>query len=160
MKWLRHIAAGLLVVAVTLAVAAITGGQMGLFTGSRPADLGVRDGKLRGGDWKPNWVSSQVPSSDAKHFIEPLRFQGAPAAAWANLDKAIRATPGAAIVKSDPGYLHVEFASKALGFVDDAEFALDPVSSVIHVRSGARLGVRDFDVNRKRVETLRAGLAR
>ena len=31
------------------------------FTGKRPADLGVRDGKFTAArTWKPNWVSSQA----------------------------------------------------------------------------------------------------
>ena len=35
------------------------------------------------------------------------------------------------------------------------EFALDAAASVIHVKSAARLGIRDFGVNRERVERLR-----
>jgi len=46
-----------------------------------------------------------------------------------------------------------------MGFVDDVELALDPAHSVIQVRSAARVGVRDFGVNRARVEALRAALA-
>jgi len=53
----------------------------------------------------------------------------------------------------------VEFASKGLGFVDDAEFALDGAARVIHAKSAARLGIRDFSVNRDRVEAIRARLA-
>lgn len=131
---------------------------MGLLSGSRPRDLGLAGGKLRGGTWKPNWVSSQVGSSDTKHFIDPLRFAGAPDAAWKALESALRAMPGATVVTGIPGYLHVEFASPLLGFVDDAEFALDTAEGVIHVRSGARLGLDDLGVNRKRVESIRAAL--
>lgn len=131
---------------------------MGLFSGKRPTDLGLAVGRLRAGDWKPNWVSSQVPATDAKHFIEPLRAPGSPEAAWKALQKVLIAMPRATVVTSNPGYLHVEFASAALGFVDDAEFAQDPAGGLIHVRSGARLGIRDFDVNRKRIEAIRAAL--
>jgi uncharacterized protein (DUF1499 family) len=46
-----------------------------------------------------------------------------------------------------------------LGFVDDVEFALDAANSVIHVRSGSRLGVRDFGVNRIRIETIRSAVS-
>ena len=55
--------------------------------------------------------------------------------------------------------MHVEFSSRALGFVDDAEFVLDAPARLIHLCSRARLGVRDFGVNRQRVESLRAALA-
>jgi uncharacterized protein (DUF1499 family) len=58
------------------------------------------------------------------------------------------------------GYLYAEFKSAAMGFVDDTEFALDTSAQVIHVRSASRLGVRDFDVNRKRIESIRAQLAK
>ena len=79
--------------------------------------------------------------------------------AWAALEAAV----GGDAARDDrrsrtPGYLHVEFASKGLGFVDDAEFALDAAARVIHVKSAARLGIRDFSVNRDRVEAIRAAL--
>jgi uncharacterized protein (DUF1499 family) len=45
-----------------------------------------------------------------------------------------------------------------MGYVDDVEFALDEKSGTIQVRSASRLGIRDFDVNRKRVEAIRARL--
>ena len=45
-----------------------------------------------------------------------------------------------------------------MGYVDDVELALDAAAGVIHVRSAARLGVRDFGVNRARVEALRSKL--
>ena len=131
---------------------------MGLFSGSRPRDLGLAAGRLRAGNWKPNWVSSQVAAEDTKHFIAPLRPAGPLGAAWQALHGALRAMPGATLVTSDPGYLHVEFASAVMGFVDDAEFALDAAAGAIHVRSGARLGIDDFGVNRKRIEGIRAAL--
>ena len=133
---------------------------MGLFhfSGTRPANLGVAAGKLSPGDRKPNWVSSQAPSSDRKHFIEPLRFSGTAESAWKALEKVVSPMPGATFVTKAPGYLHVEFASALMGFVDDVEFALDAGAGAIHVRSGARLGFSDLGVNRKRIEAIRAAL--
>jgi uncharacterized protein (DUF1499 family) len=101
-----------------------------------------------------------VPASDARHHVAPIAFAGEAARAWAALEAAIAAMPRATVVTRSPGYLHVEFASRGLGFVDDAEFALDAPARVIHVKSAARLGIRDFSVNRERVEALRAALAR
>ena len=63
------------------------------------------------------------------------------------------------MVQRHPGYLHVEFTSRRLGFVDDAEFAMDPNGKRIHMRSAARLGVRDFNVNRERLERLRSAVS-
>jgi uncharacterized protein (DUF1499 family) len=151
-------AAAALALAGILAVTA--GPAMGLFSGSRPSALGFAGGRFAEGDWRPNWVSSTVPASDARHHVAPIAFAGEAARAWAALEAAIAAMPRATVVTRSPGYLHVEFASRGLGFVDDAEFALDAPARVIHVKSAARLGIRDFSVNRERVEALRAALAR
>jgi uncharacterized protein (DUF1499 family) len=140
--------------------AVLAGPAMGLFSGSPPAHLGFRDGRFAAGDWRPNWVSSTVARTDATHHVAPIAFAGDAAAAWAALQSAIAAMPGARIVTREAAYLHAEFASRRLRFVDDAEFALDAPARVIHVKSAARLGVRDFGVNRARVEALRAALAR
>jgi len=56
-------------------------------------------------------------------------------------------------------YLHIEFSSSLLGFVDDVEFLAAAEDQVIHVRSASRLGVRDFGVNRKRIEAIRTHLS-
>ena len=69
----------------------------------------------------------------------------------------IEAMPRTRVVEARPDYLHVEASTPTLGFVDDLELAIG--DGAIHVRSAARLGIRDFGVNRKRVETLRAALA-
>lgn len=157
---LRRVGVAILVVGVLVAALAAIGGRLGLFAGSRPTDLGAPQGRLREGDWRPNWVSSQVARSDAKHYIAPLAFRGTPPEAWERLASHIRILPRTTIVTVRPDYLHAEFATAAMGFVDDVEFLLDPAAGVIHVRSGARLGIRDFNVNRDRVEALRAALAR
>jgi uncharacterized protein (DUF1499 family) len=133
---------------------------MGLFhfAGKRPVNLGLAAGKLRPGDGKPNWVSSQVSTSDKKHYIEPIRSSSSAGAAWKKLADVVNAMPGATRITNDAGYMHVEFASALMGFVDDVEFAPDAGAGVIHVRSGARVGYDDFGVNRKRIETIRAAL--
>ena len=139
--------------------AVVIGSSMGLFSGSRPAALGFAGGRFADGDWRPNWVSSTAPRGDATHYVAPIAFEGDPARAWAALEGLVAAMPRATFVTRSPGYLHAEFASKAMGFVDDAEFALDATGSVIHVKSAARLGIRDFSVNRDRVEAIRAALS-
>jgi uncharacterized protein (DUF1499 family) len=139
--------------------AALFGPSVGLFSGTRPSALGFAGGRFAPGDWRPNWVSSTVPREDAAHHVAPIAFSGDPAAAWAALGSAVAAMPRATVVTRAAGYLHVEFASKGLGFVDDAEFALDGPAGVIHVKSAARLGIRDFSVNRDRVEAIRAALS-
>jgi uncharacterized protein (DUF1499 family) len=131
---------------------------MGLLTGSRPKKLGFANGTFvrdqHKDAWKPNWVSSTVAADD-KHHIAALRFKGDAQSAWAALERALAALPRVTIVTRDEHYLHAESKSKTMGFGDDMECALDAKAKLIHVRAGARLGIRDFDANRKRIEALR-----
>jgi len=161
----KYLLRGLAFVGLLVAIAAVLaliesqlGQPMGLFSGSRPTDLGYKDGKFKPCPWKPNCVSSTADKGDTKHYIAPLAFAGSAEESWGKLKALIAKTPGSTVVSDTPGYLHVEFKSAAMGFVDDGEFALDAASGAIQVRSAARLGVRDFDVNRKRVESLRSQL--
>ncbi len=125
-------------------------------SGKRPGDLGVRDGKFTAAaSWKPNWVSSQVAVDD-KHYIAPIKVAGDPAAVVQQAARAVAAQPRAKIVQHKGPYLYAEFSTALMGYTDDVEFFAD--GKVLHVRSSSRLGVRDFNVNRKRVEALRAQL--
>jgi len=128
-----------------------------LFAGTPPATLGAPAGRLAPCPDRPNCVSSQA--APGPQAIAPLTFQGEPAAAMSALAAAIATLPGATIVTVRADYVHAEFASAVMGFVDDGEFALDAGAKVIHVRSAARLGHSDFGVNRQRIETLRAAFA-
>jgi uncharacterized protein (DUF1499 family) len=126
------------------------------FPGRRPQNLGAVNGRFSAPPtWKPNWVSSQVPTADP-HYTAPLATGGGAQELLARLKDAIEGMDGAAIIAARPDYLHAEFTSKGLGFVDDLECCCD--GTVLHVRSSSRLGIRDFGVNRKRVEALRAVL--
>jgi uncharacterized protein (DUF1499 family) len=127
------------------------------FSGTRPSNLGVTDGKLQPCPDSPNCVSSQ--STDAEHGIAPLTFTGDPAAAIANLQKVILAMPRAKIITAEGNYLYAEFTSAFMGYVDDVEFFANPEQGIIEVRSASRLGKSDLGVNRERVETIRANFA-
>ena len=133
---------------------------MGLFTGKRPDGLGWNAGKLKPCSRKPNCVSSTTdPNADAAHFIEPLKISGDPVRAWSTLTGIIKAAPQAHVVRADAGYLQAEYSSKMMGYTDDVEFALDAGRKLIHVRSASRLGIRDFGVNRARIEDIRSRMA-
>jgi uncharacterized protein (DUF1499 family) len=147
------------VAVIVVAIAVLAAGWSGLFAGTRPTDLGVRDGRLAACQPTPNCVSSQAEPADAEHYVAPLKFRGDSATAWAALVAAVRDSGRTAIVADRPGYLHAEFTSRVLGFVDDVEFQLDDPGRNIHVRSASRLGQSDFGDNRARVEAIRARLA-
>ena len=131
---------------------------MGLFSGTKPDGLGFANGQFKPPSWRPNTVSSTVAKDDS-HFIAPLRAEPEPSDTWKKLEAVVRATKGATVVTAGPSYLYAEFKTPGLGFVDDVEFALDATNKIVHARSGSRLGVRDFDVNRKRIESIREKLS-
>jgi uncharacterized protein (DUF1499 family) len=117
----------------------------------RPTDLGVNGGRLARCRRTPNCVSSHADPADAEHYIAPIRFRGDVMAA---VRRAVAAMPRATVISEEKNYLYAEFRSRLLGYVDDVEFFYD--GTAIQVRSASRLGRRDFGVNRKRVEKLRA----
>jgi uncharacterized protein (DUF1499 family) len=134
---------------------------MGLLTGNRPTRLGklkAEDGRIRLHPVKTN-LTNAVSSFELAgyHAIAPLAAKD-PAAAWAKLEKILRASNDAKIITAEADYLYAEFTTKLLGFVDDVEFLLDAPNRHIHVRSASRLGRKDFDVNRQRIESIRRQL--
>lgn len=139
-------------------------GQLGMLSGSAPSDLGVRDGKLKPPSRTRNSVSSQADShagtgATADYArIAPLAARD-PVAAMQRLRGVLERRPDARVVHARSDYLHVEFRTRWMGFVDDAEFWASPGERVIHVRSGSRLGRSDFGVNRSRIEEIRMKLA-
>ncbi|HMM76064.1 MAG TPA: DUF1499 domain-containing protein [Gammaproteobacteria bacterium] len=146
----------LLVIALGLIVA----GRLGRFAGSRPPDLGVRDGKLKPPSPMRNSVSSQadywrdVPQRRYAK-IDPLRYDGDPAAAMPRLLAVLQKFEGATIVEARADYAYAQFTTRWLRFVDDVEFLLSPGEGVIHVRSASRLRHKDLGRNRRRVEAIR-----
>jgi len=122
------------------------------FTGTRPSNLGVKDGKLAACPGTPNCVSSQ--SDDPQSKIDAL-----PGVAIAEIKKVVNAMAGTTIVEEKDNYLYAEFKSKLMGYVDDVEFYLDSSTNAVQVRSASRLGKSDLGVNRKRVEEIRSKLA-
>jgi uncharacterized protein (DUF1499 family) len=123
-------------------------------TGVRPANLGVKDGKLASCPSSPNCVSSQI--TDKAHAIEPLSFAGTVAGAHAALRTIILGMKRSQIITDTDFYVHAEFTSAIFRFVDDVEFWFDENAKVIHVRSASRIGNSDLGVNRERVEEIRA----
>jgi uncharacterized protein (DUF1499 family) len=119
----------------------------------RPPNLGITDGKLSPCPDSPNCVSSQ--SSDNKHFIEPLRYEGTEQKAMEQLIDVIQVMKRCRIITIGDHYVHAEFTSAIFRFVDDVEFYFDSEAKVIHIRSASRIGYSDLGVNRQRMEKIR-----
>ncbi|MBX3013776.1 MAG: DUF1499 domain-containing protein [Caldilineaceae bacterium] len=107
----------------------------------------------------PNCVSTQAPTDDPVHAIQPIPYQGPLAAAQQRLLSVLRAMPRVTLVAVEPDYLYAEFRSQLWHFVDDVEFYFDESAHQIHFRSSSRLGRGDLGVNRKRMETIRQRFA-
>jgi uncharacterized protein (DUF1499 family) len=135
---------------LSIALSVMIGGCSGV----RPANLGVKDGRLAPCPASPNCVSSQ--SADTEHAVAPLNYTTSAPQAMADLKKVILGMQRARIVDEHDSYIHAEFTSALWRFVDDVEFYFDDTAKLIHMRSASRLGKSDFGVNRKRSEELRA----
>lgn len=100
----------------------------------------------------PNCVSTK--SKAAGHGMPPLPYLKSGKESMDRLLEIVRSMKRATIVYATPSYLHVEFRSALLRFVDDVEFALDDSAGVIHFRSASRTGYYDFGVNRRRMKEI------
>lgn len=121
-----------------------------MFDWRRPTNLGARDGRLAPCKRSPNCVSSQADPADREHYIAPLAYGGS----IAELRRALEALPRVTVIRAAPDYLYAEFRTPLLRYVDDVEFV--KAGELLHVRSASRLGHRDFGVNRRRIEEIRA----
>jgi uncharacterized protein (DUF1499 family) len=104
----------------------------------------------------PNCVSTLSPSQDSRHAIAPYRFSRTKSDAKALWKTVIAGLPRTRLVEEDETYLHYEFTSLLLRFVDDVEFLFDDEAKAIHFRSASRTGYGDLGVNRRRMEDIRS----
>ena len=128
---------------------AISGLFLLSFSSSRPATLGVRNGKLSELPTTPNCVSSQ--SLDPARRMPPIPFSGTPTAVRNRIRQIVQQLPRTKIISETPVYLHVECSSAVFRFVDDVEFLFDDSANLVHFRSAARVGYSDLGINRKRM---------
>jgi len=137
----------LVILILILAVATVVTAVFNLMT----PRLGVVKGRLAPCPALPNCVSSQA--TDPTNHIEPLPYHPEGIKVIAEI---IEDMPRSEIIAQDEAYLHAVFSSPTFRFKDDVEFYRNDESGVIDVRSAARIGYYDFDVNRKRAEAIRS----
>jgi uncharacterized protein (DUF1499 family) len=101
----------------------------------------------------PNCVSTLA--HDQQHAIAPIKYQKDTAHAHASLKRLVLDLPRVKLVEEEETYLHFEFTSRLLRFVDDVEFLFEDQTKTIHFRSASRIGYGDFGVNRRRMEEIR-----
>jgi uncharacterized protein (DUF1499 family) len=135
---------------------AVLPGLQGVFSGTRPAYLGVKDERLSPCPASPNCVVSRT--DDAAHRIAPIAYTSDRDQARELLLKILKNQPRTELIEQREDYIYVEFSSRLMGFVDDAEFYFPPDASVIQMRSAARLGESDLGVNRRRLEQIRLAM--
>jgi uncharacterized protein (DUF1499 family) len=146
---------------LALAAALVALGQLGLLKGKAPTDIGIKDGLLKRPSKTPNSVSSQAklhanhPQMDYAQ-IDPLVYTGDGEKAMAKVAAILGTMPRTTIVTQEADYLYAQCTTSILKFTDDVEFWLDRKAGMIQVRSASRLGRKDFNVNRARVEAIRA----
>jgi len=154
-----------LVIITVLVVTVLAAGQLELLKGSPPTDIGVHRGRLKPPSSTENSVSSQAelyPDHPQLEYasIEPIKLRnGDGAATLESIKEAIDEMENAQVVTCEADYLYAQFTSSGLKFVDDAEFWFDADASVVQVRSAARLGRKDFGMNRKHIEAVRTALS-
>jgi uncharacterized protein (DUF1499 family) len=151
----RKVLIGLLI-AVGVAIAGVVVLQIILAWVSRrrTPELGVTDGVLQPCPNPPICVNSQ--SEDPRHAIAPIPYATSLAEARTTLLNVVATMEGTTIVTQDPTYIRVEVWVKGFGFIDDVEFVFDEEAQVIHFRSSSRVPYYDFELNRKRMEGVRA----
>ena len=115
--------------------------------GEPAQSLGVKENKLTPCPASPNCVSSFEDNNT--HKIQPI------AASLDQITQVIVTLTSANIVDASENYLHVEFTSRIMRYIDDVEFLYDKDENITHVRSASRIGYSDFGVNRKRIERIR-----
>lgn len=158
MKIIKYIIV-VLIVAVFLVVAL---GQLGMFSGSQPNDIGVVNQRLKKPSLTRNSVSSQAdlyPDHVQREYasIEPFSLKNNDVnSSMQHLSATLKMMPNLKIIEAKPDYIYAQAQTKVLKFVDDLEFWVNPVKNVIELRSASRLGKEDFGVNRQRIEAIRA----
>ncbi|PKU73088.1 uncharacterized protein LOC110114471 isoform X1 [Dendrobium catenatum] len=144
------------------------------FSGAKPGYLGVQKNSpsLALCPATSNCVSTSEDISDSKHYAPPWNYNPddgrrkkavSREEAMEELlqvlvsERPDRFTPR--VVEKKDDYVRVEYESPIFGFVDDVEFWFPPgKKSLVEYRSASRSGNFDFDVNRKRIKTLREEL--
>lgn len=143
----------LLALALLVAIAVITRWAIGSFT---PEAVSLYQGgdTLEPCPGTPNCVSSTF--SDDSHHIEAISGDEH---VFNTLKSIVAAEERVTVITETDHYLHAEFRTKLLTYIDDLELLHISGSGEIQLRSASRLGKSDFGVNKARLRLLVEKLA-
>src|SRR5678816_3149701 len=82
-----------------------------MFSGTRPDNLGVKDGRFVACKPTPNCGSSQADSADEEHYIAPIAYTGK----MMELRRAVESMTRATVIREDGNYLYAEYKSALMG---------------------------------------------
>ncbi|CAM8994245.1 unnamed protein product [Rhodiola kirilowii] len=120
-----------------------------------------------------NCISTSENVSDLVHYVPPWTYnpeegqrRRKPVTREEAMEELLQVIKTTKADKSIPqiaekteDYIRVEYESPILGLVDDVEFWFPPgKDSIVEYRSASRMGIMDFDANRKRIKALRLAL--
>ncbi len=145
MKILLYIVIGIILIIGLLFVALS-------ITSRKQPELGLLNGQLRACPTTLNCVCSEQPV--AGPVIEPLNYTTIAKDAWSRMKQAIVET-GGIIMTEQGGYLHAQYETPLMRYIDDVELRIDENNQLIHIRSASRVGHSDMGANRKRVIRIR-----
>lgn len=97
----------------------------------------------------PNCMSTSY--SDDSHHIPAITGDEQ---VFETLKNLVMTEDNTTVISNTDNYLHAEFRSKLLNYVDDLELLHISGSKQIQVRSASRLGKSDFGVNKNRIQAL------
>lgn len=125
--------------------------------GTAPNDLGVNsNGTLSPCPQKPNCVQSYQPA-DTEHYVSPLTLKPNSTQSHQAIVRAIKATGGSIQADSMSAegqhYIHAEYQSRWLKFIDDVEVLI--TDNAVHIRSASRIGYSDMGVNAERYQQIK-----
>ena len=121
----------------------------------RPKDLGVTGGRLKACPDSPNCILSQA-EGDPAHYLAPIKYDFDDKTAYDRVIKVINSMERTKIITMTDNYIHAEFTTKIMRYVDDVEFYFDYKNKTIHFRSASRIGYSDMGLNRKRMTEVAA----
>ncbi len=117
--------------------------------------VGLEKGQLNPCPNSPNCVGSMEGLKDEIHYAAPIKMTETLSKSRDIIKTILTDLPRVKIIVDEDIYLHAEFTTKIMRFVDDVEFYFDEKGGLIHYRSASRIGHSDLGVNRKRMQEIK-----